>query len=226
MVRSRLGCSMFGLATACSSDMVTVDASTVDEATTQAESGSDGSTPDLAPQRECPAGLGEVVACECALVDGCSIPDADPNNGCAFTCDIPRPCPDVACTGYADLDPATCEYDLDVAALQCVFDALAEGQPMAWRTTLFGSGQFFEDDTWHEYRRLDATTYARFTGHYMWGDNGPSEYTEYSFDAFELPESEWMDCEALADDYQRFGCLHRLAARGEPCADPALLVCP
>jgi hypothetical protein len=124
------------------------------------------------------------------------------------------------------LGSVTCEDELDVAALQCVFDALAEGQPMGWRTTLYGTHQFFQDDTWNEYRRLDATTYARFAGHYWFGHSPPSGHTEGSFDAFELPESEWMHCEALADDYHRFMCLHRLAADGEPCADPALLICP
>jgi hypothetical protein len=183
--------------------------------------------PDLPPEPECPAGLGEVVVCECAVVDGCSIPDVEPDNGCAYNCVIPSPCPPVTCTGYPyDFGSVTCEDELDVAALQCVFDALAEGQPMGWRTTLYGTHQFFQEDTWNEYRRLDATTYARFAGHYWFGHSPPSGHTEGSFDAFELPESEWMDCEALADDYHRFMCLHRLAAYGEPCADPALLVCP
>jgi hypothetical protein len=234
MIRGRLACSMFCLATACSSDLVTAgDTTTVGDATTQteSESGSDGAIPDLPMpdlpvEPECPAGLGEVVACDCAVVEGCSIPNAEPETGCMFACDVPEPCPEVTCTFDGSTSWPTCEADLDVAALQCVFDALAEGQPITWTTHQSDTAWNQWDVTHREFLRLDATTYVRYGvhryGNHLEGD-GPSHY---SFEGLEIPESAWMECDAAGDDYERFNCLHALGGEGEPCPDPSTLMCP
>jgi hypothetical protein len=231
MVRSYLACSMFCLATACSSDLVTVsDASTGSDATTQGESGSDSPfpdlpMPDLPAEPECPAGLGEVVTCDCALVEGCTIPNAGPDTGCTFACDLPTPCPDVSCTFDSSTSWPTCEADLDVAALQCVFDALAEGQPIAWTTYQHDTYAFAHDSSWREFSRLDATTYVRYHVHNVGNDVEPGT-VDYRFEGLEIPEAAWMQCDALGDDYERFNCLHALSGEGETCIDPLALSCP
>lgn len=225
MVRCRSLYSLCCLVTACSADMVTVaDAITVGDATTEGPA-SDLPMLDLPASPECPAGLGEVVACDCAVVEGCTVPNAEPETGCMFECEVASPCPVVACAFNSSVSWPTCEADLDVAALECVFDALAEDQPFAWTTRRYDTYPFASDSSWREFQRLDPTTYVVFDEHHFGNDVGDGG-SEYSYAALEIPESKWLACDALADDYERFNCLHGLAFAAEPCANPSALICP
>jgi hypothetical protein len=216
----------------CGAMACAVDVIPVAESTTVAETQSESEGPatdlpmvDLPLEPECPAGLGEVVACECAVVEGCTIPNAEPETGCNFACEVPTPCGIVICTFDSSLSWPTCETLVDVAALQCVFDALAEGQPFRWFTNLYDTYGFAWDDALHQFQRLDATTYIAYRD-YRFGNGVDPGWTEQTFAGLEIQDSDWMACEAVASEHERFNCLHALAEQGQPCADPSVLLCP
>lgn len=228
MNRLLSACSIALSLVGCSLDSVPItDATTETESASGSDSGSDGPAPDLPVEPDCPASLGEAVACECAVVEGCAIANAEPSTGCAFECeDIPSPCPAVTCTFDGSTSWPTCEADLDVAALQCVFDALAEGQPFRWSTSQSDTYVNSWHDSIRRFLRLEGTTYVLYGEERMGNHSEFDTYNEHRFVGVEIPESAWLECDAAPSDYDRFNCLHALESAGEPCADPSALICP
>jgi hypothetical protein len=216
----------------CADRPVAIDETTSDtgsdDEVADSESDSDGSEPDLPPaQPSCPAQLGEVVTCECGLVEDCVIDDHD-STGCTFACeDVPSPCPTVNCNHDSSTEEHECKRDVDADALQCVFDALAEGQPMQWSTHLidtYWAGPALHES--HTYLRLDETTYVVERIHYVNPHSGREGEDDWFFSGRDIAVEALIGCAAAATDVERFNCLHELSSAGELCADPSTLICP
>jgi hypothetical protein len=129
----------------------------------------------------------------------------------------------VGCSFDGSVSDLGCDTDLDEAALDCVFGALAEDGPMRWVMAVENSYIFVGETKRVTHHRLDERTYLRHTTYSYANDVGESRYS-WSYGAFHASSAMWMACEGIASLHDRFECLMDLA--GEACSDPAELVCP
>jgi hypothetical protein len=180
-------------------------------------------TPDLPPEPDCPATLGELVTCECAFVDGCMIDSVD-GQDCTVECEQPSACEQVTCNfDWAHGDPVCVEL-VNPEALACALEAVSSGQPTRVELALYNTYPFV---SWTERRsllRLDATRWLKSRDRDVSYDVGAPEY---DWDAWVLTATE-ADLQACAEaDFAeaQFQCLFDLGHATEDCTDMQALTC-
>ncbi|MFO7562526.1 MAG: hypothetical protein R6X02_07770 [Enhygromyxa sp.] len=194
------------------------------EAADESETDTSEAIADLPPEPDCPGSLGELVSCECAFVEGCTIESVD-GQSCALACEQPAACERVRCDfDWAHGEPVCVElYNPD--ALACVLETLLLEPDL--RVDL-GLHNTYPSIAWDDHRsliRLDETQWLLTRDFDEFEDAGGGA-SKWGARVVTLSDAELQACADADFAEARFQCLFDLGwSAAQPCVDPQMLSC-
>jgi hypothetical protein len=184
-----------------------------------------GDAPDLPPEPECPAALGELVECACAYTEDCSLASAD-GSSCDLACDPPSPCDTVVCEFDIAYDQPACVELTTPEAFDCALAALLDGSEVQVTLTLDNTYPFQGWTDHHTLARLDGERFLLTHDKHVFYDAGPSPAPEWGARAAVVSAEQLLGCANEDFAEARFACLFGLWFTAEACADLDAWQCP
>jgi hypothetical protein len=185
---------------------------------------SETGAPDLPREPDCPARLGDLVSCECAFVDGCTIESAD-GKDCAVGCEQPPACESVTCLfDWAHGDPVCVELE-NPEALSCAFEALFSGLEVQVDLYLGNTYPFVSWDDRRSLIRLDSTQWLMVRDFSDFYDAGYGS-SRWAARVIAVTDADLQACADADFAEAQFDCLFDLWwSAAQTCVDPLALSC-